>query len=379
MKVILLGNYPLEQMESMHRYADMMHKGLSARGLSVELIRPAAFLGRLKYSVHGIGKWFGYVDKFVLFLPKLLWVYICNPDAIIHICDHSNAVYCRYAPWRRTVVTCHDLIAIRSSLGHFYQNKVSFTGRMYQEWIVSGLRASKYIVCDSEATRCQLLALGGFSPDHSETIYLGLNSPYIPLTDDSSLLALRERDEIAQLGMQGYLLHVGGHGWYKNRVGLLRIYFHYIRSGGRLPLVLAGRAMAPELRELMKQCPPSGRVIEAIDVSDMELNALYARAATLVFPSLYEGFGWPVLEALSVGCPVICSRRASLPEVGHDAAFYIDPDDELGAAAVVDSVLKQPPEVLRWYRERGYAHSGTFTVELMFSRIIRRYGAMKHL
>ena len=94
MKVLLVGNYPHDEQESMQRFANLLRSGLSAAGHEVRLLRPTPFIGRLKPAASGFGKWFGYVDKFILF-PKELKAAAKWAD-IVHICDHSNAFYVKH-------------------------------------------------------------------------------------------------------------------------------------------------------------------------------------------------------------------------------------------------------------------------------------------
>lgn len=366
MKIVLVGNYELDPIQSMHRYAAMLQDGLPAQGFSVELVKPKGYFGRFKSGLTGAGKWIGYIDKFILF-PFVIWRHSrANPGAIYHVCDHSNAMYAHFIA-RPAVVTCHDLLAVKSALGFYAQNPPTSTGRLLQRWIVSGLRAARNIVCVSEATKRELLSLGGFEADRCRVIYNGLNYPYRPLAFDEAQEALARRPEVLALPRGGFLLHVGGHGWYKNRVGLLRIYFEYVRQGGRLPLVLAGRGMSPEMRRMVATMPDGGRIIEAVDVSNEELNALYSKAAVLVFPSLEEGFGWPVLEAFASGCRVACSGRASLPEVGGNAAVYLDPFDESAAAARVISLLAETDPTVRV--QAGEERVRLFDRQALFSEL----------
>ena len=377
MHVILVGNYKSDRQESMLRYVDMVASGLRARGVVVTQVQPEPWLGKLKPGTHDLGKWLGYVDKYLIF-PFSLGRTIRSArkqggQVILHICDHSNAMYARKKSPVRQIITCHDLLAVRSALGHFPENPVGWSGCLLQRWIVSGLRRADHIVCVSEATRRDLLALGGFDIAKSKTLYNGLNYPYAPRDKAWMETHLSRLSEVKFLGPQGYIFHIGGDAWYKNRAGLLRIYFEYVKQGGRLPLVMAGAPLNNKLRNLVDQRPDEAQVIAVGSVSNEELNALYGRAACLLFPSLYEGFGWPVLEASAAGCLVVCSDRSSLPEVGAGAAFYSAPNDYKKMGELLLKVLSGGAEVRESRISIGLRHSLSFDNSYMVDGLICVY------
>jgi glycosyltransferase involved in cell wall biosynthesis len=97
-------------------------------------------------------------------------------------------------------------------------------------------------------------------------------------------------------------------------------------------------------------------------VPDEELPALYAAADALLMPSLYEGFGFPLLEAMACGTPVVCSRASSLPELAGDAALLVDPDDSEAFAAAITRLI-QEPQLASTLRQRGLLHARQFTWE----------------
>src|SRR5687767_15741632 len=113
--ILLIGNYPLDRQQSMQRFAMMMLQGLTAAGVSAELIQPAPFFGRFRYAGGFIAKWLGYLDKFFLF-RRTLAKKLRERPALVHICDHSNAMYARAIDGVPVVVTCHDLLAVRGGL-----------------------------------------------------------------------------------------------------------------------------------------------------------------------------------------------------------------------------------------------------------------------
>jgi glycosyltransferase involved in cell wall biosynthesis len=179
------------------------------------------------------------------------------------------------------------------------------------------------------------------------------------------------------LGAAGYIFHVGGNAWYKNRAGVLRIYFTYVRQGGRLPLVLAGQPASAEMQRLLATQPLGARVIAVGEVDDLTLNALYARAACLLFPSLAEGFGWPLLEAMSAGCPVVTSRRPPMDEVAGAAAVYVDPLDETGAAGTLAQLLAEDAASRARRIAAGQAQAMTFSADQMFAGVMAAYRAVQ--
>jgi glycosyltransferase involved in cell wall biosynthesis len=134
-----------------------------------------------------------------------------------------------------------------------------------------------------------------------------------------------------------YFLHVGGNQWYKNRLGVLRIYAQLILMPefATARLVMAGKSWTDAMRDFVHNGRLAGRVIEAVDVSNRQLQSLYCNALALLFPSLEEGFGWPIVEAQACGCPVITSGRPPMLEVAGDAAIFIDPGEPATAAEAI--------------------------------------------
>lgn len=349
-RVLLVGNYLHDRQESMLRFADTLLAGLQAEGIKVEITRPEAFFGRLRPGASGLGKWLGYLDKFLIF-PFALKRLAARFD-VVHVCDHSNAHYTAYLKNIPHLVTCNDLLAIRSALGEFPQNPTGWTGRILQRMILRGLRRAQRITCISEATRCDLLRLTGIPEERTGVTYMGLNHPYSPAV-------------APRLIPEPYLLHVGGDQWYKNRAGVLAIHAELRRlAGARIPkLVLVGPPLPG--------APPGVEVLSSVENESLRL--LYSQAELLLFPSLAEGFGWPVVEAHACGCRVVTTRKPPLTEAGGTAAFYIDdPADPAAAARVVLGVLDQESTARRSAEEEGLKNAARFPTVKM----VREYAAL---
>ena len=349
-----------------------MLQGLSAAGIAARLITPSPRLGKFRAAGSFVAKWLGYIDKFVLFPRKLRASIACENPAVVHICDHSNAMYDGWIGSVPVVVTCHDLLAVRGALGEETNCPASLTGKILQRWILRGLRRADEVVCDSLATEtdARRLVSRGSKPK-IDLVHLGLNYPFsrLPETEITSRVA-----KIPHLDQtRPFVLHVGSNLRRKNRDGALRI-FALCKEKWNARLVFVGEALTPELLTLAESLGISDRLAQVPDASDELLEALYNRAVALLYPSRFEGFGWPVIEAQACGCPVVCSNSGPLPEAAGDAGLYHDPDDETGFAADLLR-LGDPAERAIW-SEKSLRNAERFSTKRMVSQYIDIYRSL---
>ena len=353
MKVLLIANYRPDGQESMQRFSALLERGLSEAGHEVRVCRPAPIVG-------GASKLLGYVDKLALFPltlgPALDWA------DVIHICDHSNAMFVPRLRGRRHVVTCHDTLAIRSAAGDAPEHRTAWLGRQLQRMILAGLRRAQHVVCVSQATHREFVHRSGNSS--ATVIHNGLDYRWSPMPANDAAA------RISSLGIpaERFLLHVGGNQWYKNRLGVLRI-FASVRRRANLRLVMAGKPWTREMRNFVNRQGLSEDTIELTSVSDEDLRALYSAAALLLFPSLYEGFGWPIIEAQACGCPIVTSNRAPMDEIGGDGAAYADPEDAEAAAEIVLDALVRSAAL----RDAGFRNAKRFATDEMISAYSNLY------
>ena len=327
--VLLLGNYPPDQQQSMQRFTATMFRGLSERGIDAEVIAPQPVFGNAAGPGGFVGKWLGYIDKYLLF-PFRLRSRLRRHPAVVHICDHSNAVYVQHCDDIPVVVTCHDLLAVRGALGEETYCPASLTGRILQKWILRGLGRAQAVACSSEATAIDARRLiDGADPPQISVISLGQNYPYKRISTELARARLKELN-VVRLD-RPFVLHVGSNLVRKNRDGVLRI-FALTRNDWAGDLVFVGEALTEEMRRLATKLGIADRVREVPNSSDAVLEALYSCAVALLYPSRSEGFGWPVIEAQACGCPVICSTVGPLPDVAGDAGLSHEVDDEAGFA-----------------------------------------------
>lgn len=222
----------------------------------------------------------------------------------------------------RSVVTVHDL-----SVFHYPEfhpcDRVSFL----QDAIQSSVERADLLLTDSEFVRSELIEQFGLEPERVLAIGLGVDERYAPAPDDVLLPKLRKYGLLPN----GYVLNVGTIEPRKNIQGLLQIYSQLDPSLRRqYPLVLVG-AYGWNSTALMKEIKilqATGELIYLEYVPEKILPAIYAGAAAYCCTSFYEGFGLPLLEAMSSAVPIVCSNTSSMPEVCAQAGLLVDPHDE---------------------------------------------------
>lgn len=363
--VLLVGNYASDQQWSMLRFADLLSDALRSRGVAVRLIQPPCVLGRLGGRGSKAAKWAAYVDKFLLF--PLVLALVSKRYDVAHICDHSNAVYRPFLRSRVTLATCHDLLAVRGALGEETFCPASGLGRQLQSAILRDLALIPWVACDSDATRGDFTRLTGRRAGVGlRTLHLGFPLKFSPADQTQMSHAL------ASMGLQpgGFLLQTGSAQTRKNRAGTLRV-LAALKDRWQGQVVFAGEAMTPGQLELAESLQISDRVVQLPDVSDELLTMLYTGAHALLFPSLCEGFGWPVLEAQACGCPVITADNTSLPEVAGDGAMIFNAADHEGMA---QAVLRLDDAVQREeLRARGFENLHRFKLNAMVAGYVNLY------
>lgn len=382
--LVLIGNFLPDRQESMQRFNQMVSDGFAARGWKVETWRPEPRFTKWArtYRYGGIPKYLGYLDKFYVF-PKAIRArrQRTPADSVFHITDHSNAVYAPHFAGAPLVVTCHDLLQIRSALGEFPQNPVSRTGQRYQKWILDHLGRLKRAICVSHKTREDLQRLTGLSDESTPVVYLGLNYPYRPMPSAEAgeliRIAMHRSGHVesaaSALTSESFLVAVGGGHWYKNRTGLVSI-FAELQKHPETPrrLLYIGPPLDSEQEEILARSKLTDSVLRVSGVSNEELRAAYSSATGLLFPSWEEGFGWPIVEAQACGCPVFTSNRKPMMEIGGDAARYVDPADPVAAANTIAAALPR----IKQMSVEGLRQVQRWDVSRMLAEYEEQYSAL---
>jgi glycosyltransferase involved in cell wall biosynthesis len=271
------------------------------------------------------------------------------------------------------VVTCHDLLAVRGALGERTETPASATGKRLQRWILRGLENSTAVTCVSGATLADARRL--ITRDHGkpalEQITLGLSYPYRMLPPEEARTRLAEIPALAANAQ--FILHVGSNLTRKNREGVLRI-FARCKDNWNGSLVFAGDLLSQSLRSLSAELGVSDRIVEAPNAGSELLEALYNCATALLFPSTFEGFGWPIAEAHACGCPVLCADREPMKEVAGDAGLLHPVEDEEGFAADLLR-LTDPAERARW-SAKALENAKRFSLARMIAEYSKLYRSL---
>ena len=364
LRILVIGNYPADHQQSMIRFAELLVRIYRPQA-EVRLTCPPVLVTRLPGLPAVARKYLAYIDK-LLFFPLWLALRARSYD-LIHIADHSNAFYAFCCSPSRCLVTCHDLLAVRGAMGDATAAcSASAFGLWLQRLIMAGLRRSGAIAFDSKATYGDFQRLGGGPPSQRHAVIpIPLNAPF---TADAAAFHLSEAEQ-ALLPTGPYLLMVGSALPRKNRALALQL-LERLGTSSPFRLVLAGEPLAPAEQVFRATHPLGDRLLPITRPSHALLNRLYCQAHALLFPSLAEGFGWPLLEAQACDCPVIASTTTSIPEVAGSAALYADPYD---VAIFADHVLEllNPAERARLI-QLGHQNLRRFAPEVI-SAAYRRF------
>ncbi|MDF7814276.1 glycosyltransferase [Hymenobacter sp. YC55] len=304
----------------MPRFARMLAEGMKERGHNVEILSPQAKVSRLP-APKALRKWLHYIDQYITFpsaVRKGLSTY--SPDTLFVFTDHALGPWVPLVADRPHVVHCHDFLAQWSALGAIPENPTGWSGQQYQKYIRQGYSQAKNFISVSRKTQQDLAHFLPTPPRSSETVYNALNQKFGPVDIEQARASLTKQTGIDLNA--GYLLHIGGNQWYKNRAGVIEIYTAWRKNtGGTLPLLLIGEAPTLALEQLREQSGYQKDIHFLTNISDEFVQLAYAGASVFLFPSLAEGFGWPIAEAMASGCLVLTTNEAPMTEVAGDAGF----------------------------------------------------------
>jgi len=264
-----------------------------------------------------------------------------------------------------TVLTIHDLSVT------LFPDTATRTTRLYTHLLGPAARRCSRIIAVSKSTKRDLVRILNIDPHKIDVIYEASEGPLPPGDRESSI--------VTRIGLEAgdYILYVG---YIEPRKNLLRLVDAYRilrkRYAREEKLVLVGKPLyrVHELHQHIKKSRLDDDVLMLGCVTDAELDALYANASLFVYPSLYEGFGLPVLEAMRHGCPVVTTNVSSLPEVAGEAGLLVPPNDTESIASSIENALSNGP-LRKKMTARGYRRAFRFSwrrcAELTFRTYVK--------
>ena len=265
----------------------------------------------------------------------------------------------------RCVVTIHDL-AFRVLPEHY-----GWQHRIYYGWQVSrSLRMADVIVADSHNTRRDIIRFYQVPAEKIEVVHLGVAEQFFATAETRPPRVVAEK----------YFLSITTHPKRKNVLGALKAFALFARQSD-VQYVVVGLMGEPQRQELLALAGELG-IRDKVSLfgyaDDSQLVSLYQNAEFTLYPSFYEGFGLPVVEAMACGCPVIASNTSSLPEIMPDGEWLVDPHDIADIAARMQRMLSLAPEARRLIAEKNQRRAREFTWEKAAVRMRKIFLALQN-
>lgn len=341
-------------------------------------ISPVSKTSTSAHKVRGVGS---YIKMLVENLPKYNkkndYVFIENKkfpldvDLIHYPYFDPFFITLPFHSKKKFIVTVHDLTPLVFP-EHF---PVGVRGRA--KWLMQKhlLQNASKVIVDSDCSGRDVRDIGAIKEDKIRTVYLAADQAFKKLEIGNWKLEIRQKFNLPDK----FLLYVGDATWNKNLPRLIeavkkteyKIVFVGKVWGGLLSDI-SNNPWNDDLRLVLKKIDGDEQFIKLGFVPDEELVKIYNIASALIMPSIYEGFGLPVLEAANCGCPVICSKGGSLPEVAGEAVYYID---EASSESITEGIRKVMKDLSlrKKLSEKGLTQANKFTVEKSIKDLVKVY------
>ncbi len=312
-------------------------------------------------SKHYPGRFFRFM-LFALYATGLSPDFLVSPLDLFHSPDHVFPA-CKKIP---TVLTIHDLAFLI-----YPENYTRINRRYLMAMIPKSVRNARKIITDADNTKKDLVRLLKVPEEKIHVIHPGIESRFRPMSKDNGT-EIRARYYVPN---DFYLLYVGTLEPRKNLANLIKAYYEIKNNKGiQHKLVICGAAgwLYQKLFKLVVELDLQNDIVFTGHIPDEHLPAVYSRAELLIYPSIYEGFGLPPLEAMACGIPVICSNTSSLPEVVGDAAILIDPYNIEKIAEAMIRVISDE-DLKSELKEKGLKRAKAFTWEKTAEETLKVY------
>lgn len=338
----------------MERYADSLGnalRGAAGPDLSLYDFRPSR--QRIRHRGR-IGRYWSRYARYLVQARRTTF-------QVNHILDQAYAHLTYALDGRRTIVTCHDIFPLQHWRGLIRGLERRGTPPLTVQFSLSGLQRARFVVTDSQATKDDLIEVLGLPSDRIRVVPPGVDAIFSP---SQSLPEPRN---------EATIVCVSTGGPYKNDRAAVEVLARVVKEADReVRLVRVGTTLAPRDAERAREYRVADRILELGFLSDAALADVYRQADAVLHPSFYEGFGWPPLEAMASGIPVVTSTWSSLVELTGDAALRADAEDYDGLADCVVRTLHD--ERLRSdLRRRGLVRAQRFSWDRTAGQVLGLY------
>ena len=279
-----------------------------------------------------------------------------------------------FAKKLKTLVTVYDLTPIKFK-EHFPAGMKGMVKWNIQKRLLNRMDG---VITDSESAQSDVISFTNVPIEKTQVVYLATEGNFKPIDDKKSLESIRKKYKLPD----AFVLYVGDVTWNKNLPNLIKAIKKI-----NLTLVFVGKSIVendfdrsnPWNKDRIiveKLIEGDARFIKFGFVPDEELNAIYNLAVVYAMPSLYEGFGLPILEAMQAGCPVVTSESGSIPEVAGKAVRYVDPNNIDDIADGIGEVFFSP-ELQKELVKKGLEQGKKFSIEKMMKEMVETYEKFK--
>lgn len=245
---------------------------------------------------------------------------------------------------------CPRILTVFDMIHERFPQYFEGVDRLVPQLKAKAVARADHVIAISKSTRDDIVKFLNVDPEKITVVHL------------ASSLEKPEKTKSNEERRHPYLLYVGLRRGVKNFYTLLQAYMHSKVLHSDFDLVcVGGEKFSPDEKRAINDAGLANKVVQ-VDADDSSLASLYADAAVFVYPSLYEGFGIPILEAMRCGCPVVCSNTSSIPEIAGDGALYFDPENQEELRSVLESVISSENRASQ-LRQKGYVQEEKFSWE----------------
>lgn len=361
--IVLLKDFKEDYRFSMDIYAESLSKALQEYDSDAFEIHD--FTPKMPAFLQN--KWGMRFARYILYplqIPR-------KTTTLYHIIDHGYGHLIFLLNPNKTVITVHDLIPVvrwKNGIPHVPSKRIPLLAL----FSLQGIKRAKRVITDSECTTRDIVHYIGCDPEKIKVVYPGIDPMFQPYSSEEKTLAKARWFGDDPHGQ--YVLIMGDQ-FYKNPETVLETIQLLNQQGHKSIRIVKTREPDNYWNSLINKYGGKDLVIHVGDVSREKIPDLINAVDLLFFPSLYEGFGWPPLEAMACGIPVVSSNAGSLPEVIGNVGIMHDPKDVTGFAHEIDRILNDTE-----YRDlliaQGFKQASKFTWQSAASEIVEIYKEM---